>query len=76
MSISQFMQSIFSGHRIEEVPEIPLVLSDKVQELKKTKEAVTVLRKLKVWSDIEKVLLRVCFHDLTVPFLSQAYPFQ
>lgn len=43
------------GHRIEQVPEIPLVISDKVQELKKTKEAVGVLRKLKAWPDIEKV---------------------
>jgi len=43
------------GHRIEQVPEIPLVLSDKIQEIKKTKEAVGVLRKLKAWPDIEKV---------------------
>merc|ERR1712033_161707 len=43
------------GHRIEEIPEVPLVVSDKVQEIKKTKEAVTVLKKLKAWSDIEKV---------------------
>jgi len=32
-----------------------LIVSDKVQELKKTKEAVGVLRKLKAWPDIEKV---------------------
>jgi len=43
------------GHRIEEIPEVPLVLSDKVEEIKKTKEAVQVLKKLKAWSDIEKV---------------------
>lgn len=43
------------GHRIEEVPEVPLVLSDNVQEVKKTKEAVAVLRKLKAYKDIEKV---------------------
>jgi len=43
------------GHRIEQIPEVPLVVSDKVQELKKTKEAVSVLHKLKVWPDIEKV---------------------
>lgn len=43
------------GHRIEEIPEVPLVVSDKVEEIKKTKEAVTVLKKLKAWSDIEKV---------------------
>lgn len=43
------------GHRIEEVPEVPLVLSDNVQEVKKTKEAVAVLRKLKAYKDVEKV---------------------
>jgi len=44
------------GHRIEQIPEVPLVLEDKVQEVKKTKEAVTVLHKLNVWPDIEKVI--------------------
>lgn len=43
------------GHRIEEIPEVPLVVSDKIEEIKKTKEAVQVLKKLKAWSDIEKV---------------------
>jgi len=43
------------GHRIEQTPEVPLVLSDKVQEFKKTKEAVGLLRKLKAWPEIEKV---------------------
>jgi large subunit ribosomal protein L4e len=32
-----------------------LVLSDKIQDLKKTKEAVAVLRKIGAWSDILKV---------------------
>ena len=35
---------------------MPLVLSDKVEELKRTKEAVAVLKKLHAWSDIEKVI--------------------
>merc|ERR1712087_1001999 len=43
------------GHRIEELPEVPLVVSDKVEELKKTKEAVGLLKKLRAWKDIEKV---------------------
>lgn len=43
------------GHRIEQIPEVPLVLTDKVEELKKTKEAVALLKKVKAWSDIEKV---------------------
>ena len=45
------------GHIIDGVPELPLVLDDKIEEIKKTKEAVGVLRKLKVWPDIEKVML-------------------
>ena len=32
-----------------------MVLSDKIQDLKKTKEAVAVLRKVGAWSDILKV---------------------
>lgn len=44
------------GHSIDSVPEVPLVLSDKVEEVKKTKEAVKILRKLNAWSDIERCL--------------------
>jgi len=43
------------GHKIEETPEVPLVLSDKIEEIKRTKEAVKLLQKLKAWNDIEKV---------------------
>jgi large subunit ribosomal protein L4e len=43
------------GHRIEQIPEVPLVLTDKVEEYKKTKEAMGLLKRLKAWTDIEKV---------------------
>lgn len=43
------------GHRIEQVAEMPLVLCDKVEEIKKTKQAVGVLRKVNAWQEIEKV---------------------
>jgi len=43
------------GHRIEEVSEFPLVVSDKVQEMSKTKQAVALLKKLKAWRDVERV---------------------
>ncbi|XDA75504.1 hypothetical protein R6Z07F_005667 [Ovis aries] len=43
------------GHRIEEVLELPLVVKDKVEGYKKTKEAVLLLKKLKAWNDIKKV---------------------
>lgn len=40
---------------IDKVPELPLVVSDKVQEISKTKEAVIFLRRVKAWSDVLKV---------------------
>uniref|UniRef100_A0A2K5ZIR7 Large ribosomal subunit protein uL4 C-terminal domain-containing protein n=1 Tax=Mandrillus leucophaeus TaxID=9568 RepID=A0A2K5ZIR7_MANLE len=43
------------GHRIEEVPELSLVVEDKVEGYKKTKEAVLLPKKLKAWNDIKKV---------------------
>lgn len=58
------MTRFFSlGHRIEEIPEVPLVVEDKVEAYKKTKEAVLLLKKLKAWNDIKKVfqiLLDTC----------------
>nr|KAF6326428.1 hypothetical protein mPipKuh1_008423 [Pipistrellus kuhlii] len=43
------------GHCIEVVPELPLVVEDKVEGYKKTKEAVLLLKKLKTWNDMKKV---------------------
>merc|ERR1712179_590206 len=43
------------GHCVEAVPEFPLVVDNSVQGMKKTKEAVGVLRKLNAWSDVERV---------------------
>lgn len=43
------------GHLIDEIAEVPLVISDKVEGIKKTKEAVTLLKQIKAWADIEKV---------------------
>jgi large subunit ribosomal protein L4e len=47
---------ISKGHRIEQISEVPLVLSDKVEEYKKTKEAVALLKRLNAWADIQKVM--------------------
>ncbi|XP_783473.1 60S ribosomal protein L4 [Strongylocentrotus purpuratus] len=43
------------GHMIMGTPEVPLVVSDKVQDFKKTKEAVYFLKRFKAWEDIKKV---------------------
>lgn len=57
------------GHRIDEIPEVPLVLSDKIEEIKRTKDAVRVLKKLKAWKDIEKVNYYSFISTLTMPYL-------
>jgi len=43
------------GHMIQETPEVPLVVSDKIQGYDRTKQAVIFLRRLKIWNDIKKV---------------------
>lgn len=42
------------GHRVEQIPEIPLVVSNSVQSINKTKEAVAALQKLQAFADVEK----------------------
>merc|ERR1712126_344669 len=43
------------GHRIEEIPEVPLVVSDMVQSYTKTKEAYIMLKRTKAYNDIGQV---------------------
>jgi len=43
------------GHIIDGVSEFPLVVSDEVQKLAKTKQAVIFLRRMKIWADVQKV---------------------
>ena len=43
------------GHMIQETSEVPLVVSDKVQEFSTTKQAVSFLRQTNSWPDIQKV---------------------
>lgn len=44
------------GHRIEKIPEVPLVVKDAdLKNVGKTKEAVAMLKSLNAWDDIERV---------------------
>lgn len=43
------------GHRVEGVAEFPMVVSDKVQELTKTQQAVDFLRQIRAWKDVARV---------------------
>uniref|UniRef100_A0A915CPC1 Ubiquitin-like protease family profile domain-containing protein n=1 Tax=Ditylenchus dipsaci TaxID=166011 RepID=A0A915CPC1_9BILA len=43
------------GHVIDQLAEVPLVFTDKIESFKKTKEAVGFLQRVNLWADIEKV---------------------
>merc|ERR1712141_515058 len=42
------------GHKVENVPEVPVVVSNAVESLTKTKAAVDLLKKLNSYDDVEK----------------------
>jgi len=43
------------GHQIDGIPEVPLVVTDKIQEYTKTKSAVRLMRQFKLFDDVLKV---------------------
>lgn len=43
------------GHQINRIREVPLVVEDKLESVKKTKEAVAFLKKHKAWPDVVRV---------------------
>jgi len=42
------------GHRIEQIAEVPLVVGNAIEKVVKTKEAVTALKALGAYADVEK----------------------
>ncbi|KAH6568950.1 hypothetical protein BASA62_005171 [Batrachochytrium salamandrivorans] len=44
------------GHKIEQIDEVPLVVSNDVESLRKTKVAIALLKTLKAYADVEKVI--------------------
>lgn len=42
------------GHRIESVPELPLVVSDDLNRVNRTKDAKAILARLGAWTDVQK----------------------
>lgn len=43
------------GHRIENINEVPLVVSSKIEALTKTRAAIELLQKIQAFADVEKV---------------------
>jgi len=44
------------GHRVDNVPEFPVVVSNAAEKIERTKEAVRFLRDLGAWGDVQKVI--------------------
>ncbi|KAK1265716.1 60S ribosomal protein L4 [Acorus gramineus] len=42
------------GHRIETVPELPLVISDSIESIEKTSSAIKILKQVGAYPDVEK----------------------
>jgi len=42
------------GHKVEEIKELPIVVEDKIQEIKKTKELVEFLKKIGLEKELER----------------------
>lgn len=42
------------GHKIENVPEFPLVVGDSIESVEETSEAVNVLKRIGAFADVEK----------------------
>jgi large subunit ribosomal protein L4e len=42
------------GHRIDQVAEVPLVVSDSVQDVSKTKDAVRIMKAIRAYADVER----------------------
>ena len=42
------------GHRVDEIPEVPLVVSDSIESLQKTSAAVKLLKAVNAYGDVEK----------------------
>jgi large subunit ribosomal protein L4e len=46
----------YRNHVIDNVAELPIIVSDQLEEINKVKRAKEVLKKLGVWADIERVV--------------------
>jgi large subunit ribosomal protein L4e len=43
------------GHRVEEIPELPLIIDDKLESIEKTRDIIDLLKRFKAYADSEKV---------------------
>jgi len=44
------------GHKIDNVPSVPFVVDDKLENVQKTKEAIAFLKRFGAYDDVERVI--------------------
>lgn len=44
------------GHRVDNVPELPVVVNNSVEKIERTREAVRFLKDIGAWADVQKVI--------------------
>ena len=44
------------GHRVDKLPELPMVVNDSVEKIERTKQAVKFLKDIGAWADVQKVV--------------------
>merc|ERR1740139_1450504 len=44
------------GHRVSNVPQLPLILDDTVGQISKTRDVIAMLKNLGVWDDVRRVM--------------------
>jgi len=44
------------GHRVDNVPELPLIVDNAAEKIERTKEAVRFLKDIGAWADVQKVI--------------------
>lgn len=44
------------GHKVENIPELPLVVEDRLESIEKTKEAIAFLKRFNIYDDVVRVV--------------------
>jgi len=44
------------GHKVENIPELPLVIEDKLESIERTKDAIAFLKRFNIYDDVVRVV--------------------
>jgi len=69
--VAQLVES--RGHAIKELNEIPIVVADEVEKIQKTKQAIEVLKAIKVYDDVKRVIKGKCHRSSKGKMRRSAY---